>query len=24
VVFSEEMKHGENYDGVMIENPFPR
>jgi len=24
VVFSEDMKHGQSYDGVLIENPFSR
>ncbi len=24
VVFSEDMKHGQNYEGVVIENPFSR
>ena len=24
IVFSEDMKHGQSYDGVLIENPFSR
>jgi predicted nucleic acid-binding protein len=24
VVYSEDMKHGQNYEGVLIENPFAR
>lgn len=24
VLFSEDMKHGQNYEGVLIENPFSR
>jgi predicted nucleic acid-binding protein len=24
VVFSEDLKHGQTYEGVLIENPFSR